>query len=273
MPDFWQQLLLDLAISLLGGLIGGGIISTYLDWRRFRREEAEIKKEERRIEIDPIKSVISIKMWQVTDSMSDKLQLYIFKNNLQGSVQEYAIVAEFVLTNVTDSEVIVTRIEVEEPGLPPLDWFVTDEAHKIGMADPERYTGDYITPEDTGFLMYDMQAFYDWESKEETKVENVTLAPKATLKLAYVAVRRFCAIRRLSTPPKNVSVTVHSTGKHKVTEILELAEGPPARPPYQVAAYLPPRGSVEAVMAEQMRRNAAAKAEVVDTEDGEEIPF
>jgi len=221
MSEFWQRLLMELAVSFLGGLLGGGAISAYLDWRRFRREQAEIRKEEQRIAIDSVRSAISLTHWRLSDEMSDKEQLYILKHSLQDSVREYVILAEFAILNLTDDEVIVTKVEAEEPGLPPFDYYApTDEIHEIRGVDSDE--GCHIHVKGADFEMYDIDAFYDWKAEQVTQA--ITLPPKGTFGMAYIAVHRFCAIRKLVTPPKSVRVTVHSTGGHRIAQVLELTE-------------------------------------------------
>jgi hypothetical protein len=270
--EFWQQLL----VSLIGGLLGGGIIDAYLNWKRFRREEDKIKKEEQRVAIDSIRSVICVTPWKLSDKMSDKLQLYILKHKLEGSVRECAIVAEFLVRNLTDDEVVITNIEIDFPGVPAFDFWdsETDDVH------PRTYTDGgipYVQPVNTDFKMYDMWAFYDWKTHKETEIEYVTLKPKATFPIACVSVYRFCAIRRLNTPPKSIAVTVHSTGGHSVTEVLALTESPFPRFPNLVDKYRTPKNSVEWDIAEAAKRKkeeeAKRKPPEEPPEEGEEIPF
>ncbi len=221
MSEFWQGLLTQIVVALVSGAIGGGLISTYLDWRRFRREEAEIEKEEQRIAIDTIRSVISVNRWKITDKMDDKLKLYIYQNNLNDSVQEYAIVAEFVIRNLTDDEVIITRLEVEEPGMRPFEFVDWDNEQYLCAYSPDGTP--FIRLMDTDLYFYDMQGWYDWKTKEEkTETEYITLQPKGTARFARVVVRRFFAPRKLDSLPQIVIVTAHSTEEHKVTKELKL---------------------------------------------------
>jgi hypothetical protein len=252
MSEFWQQLLLQIVVSFVAGLVGGGLISAYIDWMRFRREEEEIEREEQRVSINSIRSVIAGESWRLKKSMSDKGKLYVLMNDLEGTVNEYGIVAEFVIRNLTDDEVIITSVEVKEPGLPPFfdAWRAagneSDDAHEQRFV--EKGLG-YIEAKGTDFEFYDMKGFYDWTSKEEIgRVRERVLSPRETLQVAYVAVRRFFAIRRMAEAPNAIIVAIHSTEGHKVEKTLELAEGWLPRSHGWVEDYKAPAGSYEDVV-------------------------
>lgn len=70
MLTWWQELL----IALVGGIAGGGLVDTYLNWRRFQREQEQIRKEERRVAIDRIGSVCAVTLWDTTARMGDQLE-------------------------------------------------------------------------------------------------------------------------------------------------------------------------------------------------------
>jgi hypothetical protein len=271
---WWQELLFQSLISLIGGLLGGGAISAYLDWKRFRREQAEIAREEQRFAIEPISALIQVDRWEPTKRMNDGLKLYMYENGLMDSVREYRIVAEFVVRNLTDQELIITRVEVVEFNVPPLN----DAWGGIGE-DDEQYAACstsqgtiFVNLKSAQHVVYDTCSYYDWKTKEEQSMgfRNVALAPKGTIQVAYVAARRFFALRRLDTPPKTISVVVDSAGGHRVVEILNLTNGPVLRTPLRVGGYEVPSDSFERWRSEQAIEKRAKEA--LD-EHEEEIPF
>lgn len=118
----------------------------------------------------------------------------MYRNGLQGTVREYLILTEFAIRNLTNESVIITRVEIDEPALPPLPGFdVVDNGRAHTCAyDPK---GDlFPRVKETEFVAYDAQAFYEWKTKEEkdrTEVDYATLEPKGPTTVAYVAMRRF----------------------------------------------------------------------------------
>jgi hypothetical protein len=277
MLTLWQQILIAVISGLVGGLAGGGIISAILDVIRFRREQEEVEREEQRIAIDPINARISIQRWAVKDNMSDKFKLYVYENALQDTLLEYAIIAEFLIRNLRNEEIIITSIDVEEPGLPPLP---LDEYFSGGERPLEQHTTEitingnvYLRPENVAYPVYDLQGWYDLKTraeKDRNDIQNFKLGPKETLPLVYVAVRRFCAIRKLETPPDQITVTIHSTGGHKVSKSLELTKGSITRFLNLIGSYNAPDGSVEQDFAEEKKKEwKKAQKE----EEEEEIPF
>lgn len=261
MLTLWKEILIAAISGIVGGIAGGGLINTYLNLRRFQREQEEAEKEDRRVAIDHIRSVCSATLWNKSTVSDEALELHMFRNNLKGTVREYIVLVEFAIRNLTDEPVIITRVEMEEPGLPTLpDVEVLEASDSYNKYDPRGNVFPHFKKGD--FTAYDAQAFYNWETKKEkerTEVDYATLDPKNTITMAYLAIRRFCALRKLSRPPEEILITVRTTGGHEVKNRLKLESGQLRKTNKQVDDYPLPDGSFAQIEAQ--------------IEEEEEIPF
>ena len=222
----WWNFVLQLVVVFVGAFLGGGAVQAYLDWRRFRREEEALETERRRVAIDVIRAEIHPFRWTIHKRMSDKQRLYVYENELGGTIRRYWIAAEFIVNNLTDGEVVITSIEVDEPPVVSL-WDKSGE-----LKDHEfRYDAkgrEYVFHPATQYTFSDSQGIFDIQSCEylgwKSGGEYVTLGPKGTVGRAYCSDRRFFAGRKLQAAPSSLTISVQTTGGHIVKETVRLVE-------------------------------------------------
>lgn len=226
--DEWWNLVLQLVIVFVGAFLGGGAIQAYLDWRRFRREEEALQAQRRRVAIDVIGAEIIPIRWTIHGKMSDKEKLYVYENELAGTLHSYIIGVEFIVGNLTDGEVVVTSIEVHEPPLVPLFERSGDLKDHEFRYDARRRP--YVFHPPTQYTFSDSQGIFDIESCEYLSWTGggayLTLPPKGTIGRAYCSWRNFFAGRKLEEPPSSLTISVQTTGGHTMKETVRLAEEP-----------------------------------------------
>jgi len=203
-PYFWDKFW-DLVVNLVSIILGGGAIVTYIEWRRYQREQRALKREEEGVAIEVVSAAIEVARWKVVEKMSPEEQLRIYKNQLQDMVKEYTIALEFVVRNTTNTQQLITGIETEEPGIPEREGIIT-RAEQFD----EYVVFDLQTPKILG---------YDMESTS-------TLDPYATLGRCVYISRKFDEKRRLEKAPSTIIVEVKMSEGRSVVRNITLNEVP-----------------------------------------------
>jgi len=199
LDKFW-----DLVVNLVSIILGGGAIATYIEWRRYQRERRAEKREEEKVAVDVINGQIAVKRWELDDKMKSETKLRIYENQLQGTVKHYTILAEFVLRNTTNAELVLAQLETEEPGVQKYDFRPGDVYEVYDMQ-----TGDLIGGYFPGVA---------------------TLSPLGTLQRAVWIERNFHEKRKLETPPSTLTVGVTTSEGKEITRNIPLRDVPMVSP-------------------------------------------
>jgi len=222
----WWNLVLQLVVVFVGAFLGGGAVQAYLDWRRFRREEEALVAQRKRVAVDVIRAEIAPIRWTIHKRMTDKEKLYVYETELAGTVRRYYIAVEFIIRNLTDGELIITGIEVEEPPFVSLFEKSGELKDHEFRYDAQGYEFVVHAPADLTFS--DSQGMFDIESCKylgwKGGGEYVTLGPKGTVGRAYCSRRQFFAGRKLQAVPSSLTISVQTTGGHTVKETVGLVE-------------------------------------------------
>jgi hypothetical protein len=186
MNPLLEDRLLDLLVNIVSIIIGGGLITAIIEWRRHKREMMTWQKEDATIQIDIPVARMSASLWAIGEKTADKEKLMIYENGLEKTVKQFVIYAEFVIRNTTAAEIIVRDYFAEVPNIP----FWVDEV-------------DY----------YDLETF-DLISKRD--VGAIRLMPYATIPRAVVYVANFDKGRKLERDALPTTLTISvmtSSGK------------------------------------------------------------
>ncbi len=186
MNPILQDKLLDLLVNLVAIVLGGGLITLAIEWRRHKREMQNWQREDETIQIDVPVSNITRTKWKIDPKTSDKDKLMIYENQLENSIKLIIIYAEFVIRNTTPAEIIITNYGTELLSIPA--------------------GSDIIT-------------FYDLETFDVVSVDDfgaIRLKPYATIPRALVFVTKFDKDRKLAEdalPTTLVISVTTSSGK------------------------------------------------------------
>ena len=205
MSPYFLDKIWDLVVNLVSIILGGGAIVTYIEWRRYQREQRALKREEEGVAIEVVSAAIEVAKWKVVEMESPEEQLRIYKNHLEDMVKEYTIALEFVVRNTTNSQQLITGIETEEPGIPEREGIIT-RAEQFDQ-----------------YVVFDLQSLkflgYDMGSTS-------TLDPYATLGRCVYINRKFDEKRRLEKAPSNIVVRVKMSEERSVVRSIILNEVP-----------------------------------------------
>jgi hypothetical protein len=230
MSDFFADKFWDFIVNLLSVIAGGGAILAYIEWRRYQREKRVIRREEEGVAVDVVSSEIAAQKWELHEHMSADDKVRVYENQLQGTVKSYIILLEFVLRNTTGAEVVVTRLETEEPGVLEVS---------RGMSTP-----------DTVDVVYEVYALQTGEYLAAQLDELIALKPNGTLGRAVWIQRAFDEAHKLETEPSSVVMKLqtsergeveHNIPLRNVRAITKLRYTRDGKPYYGRAATLPPR--------------------------------
>ena len=201
-PYFWDKFW-DLVVNFVSVILGGGAIVTYIEWRRYQREQRALKREEEGVAIEVVGAAIEVAKWKVVEKMSPEEQLRIYKNHLEDMVKEYYIALEFVVRNTANTQQLVRGIETEEPGIPEREGIIT-RAEQFDE-----------------YFVFDLQSLkFLGHNMESTS----TLDPYATLGRCVYIKRKFDEKRRLEKAPSTIVVKVKMSEERSVVRSITLNE-------------------------------------------------
>jgi hypothetical protein len=189
MDPILQDKLLDLIVNISSIILGGGIILVIIEWSRHQREKRVWAREDQLMEIDVPRADMRVSNWQIAEDMSAEDKLFIYENQLEGTVKQLLIVSHFVIRNTTGAEIIVTNYD----------------ANIL-----------YISPGE------DIKRFYDLETADLISVEDIgpiKLRPHGAIARILVIDSNFDKDRRLDTIPPTLVIeartssgaTIHGT--------------------------------------------------------------
>ena len=118
MLSILQDKLLDLLVSLLSILLGGGLLILVIEWRRHKREKEQWEREDVKLVIDVPKAELEHWTWEIMSTTTEKEELIIHRHDLRDTVQRYWIVASFVIRNTTNSDLVVVDYGAQEDAPP-----------------------------------------------------------------------------------------------------------------------------------------------------------
>jgi hypothetical protein len=181
MSPLLQEKLLDLLVNIVAIILGGGLITLVIEWRRHRREMQNWKKEDETIQIDIPVARITPYLWAIGEKTTDKQKLEIYENKLENTIKTFVIYSEFVIRNTTPAEIIVRQYNAEVSNIP--------------------YGQDVVD-------------YYDLESFDRISQSGaIRLKAFATIPCAVVYVARFDKDRKLEREslPNSLSISVETS--------------------------------------------------------------
>jgi len=194
MPPIMEDKLLDLLVNVIAILLGGGIITAIIEWRRHTREKITWDREDKMLEIDIPRADIIVRQWKIDEEMSADEKLEIYENKLENKIRQIVLQANFVIRNTTAAEIVITTYDANILQIPP-------GTNKTRFYDLE--TGDLISIEGT---------------------DAIKLRPYASIARIIVQVCNFGKDRVLDQTPTTLSVetqisngaTIRSTTNLKI---------------------------------------------------------
>lgn len=184
--------LLDLVVTILGVVIGGGLITAFIEVRRHRREKEIWQREDEMLQIDIPRADMMVIKWRTTDKMSDSVKVKIYENKLTGTVKTIFVVVEFVIHNTTGRELFIHDYDASIASLP---------------------TGE------------DRKTFYDLETSviiPHQNRGNIKLKPNETLPRMLIIESAFDENRRLDAPPQDISILVKTSSGVTIPQTKDL---------------------------------------------------
>ena len=143
MDPLIKDKLLDLLVNVIAILLSGGLLTYFIESRRYKRERLSWQREDRMIAIDIPRSDIAIERWKITEKTSSEEKLEIYENNLLDTIKTILVVVEFVIRNTTAAEVIITHYDAGLFNLPAGD----DVKNYFDLE-----THDYMSVKETGAI-------------------------------------------------------------------------------------------------------------------------
>ena len=198
MDPVLQEKLLDLLVNFVSIILGGGIILLIIEWRRHQREKHLWEREDQLLEIDIPRADVLVQTWQITDSMSDKEKVTIYKNKLEGTISELLVVAHFVIRNTTSMEIIVTSYVANLLHIPP--------------------------PSGRGPLEHSKR-FYELETADlisKDHIGAIKLRPYSTIAREVILQNSFHEERRLDTVPSTLVIRAETSSGVTVQGVTSL---------------------------------------------------
>lgn len=107
--------LVQVLLSLLSGVIGGGIILAWIELQRHRHEKEEWKLKDKRIDIKVLSVESDVERWDPTKYRDEKEKLKIYEFGLNNKVSEWRFIIKIAYSNLTDRDIIITSADVEVP--------------------------------------------------------------------------------------------------------------------------------------------------------------
>lgn len=107
--------LVQVLLSLLSGVIGGGIILAWIELQRHRHEKEEWKLKDKRIDIKVLSVESDVERWDPTKYRDEKEKLKIYEFGLNNKVSEWKFIIKIAYSNLTDRDIIITSADVEVP--------------------------------------------------------------------------------------------------------------------------------------------------------------
>jgi hypothetical protein len=103
-----EEFLATLLVNVISIILGGGIVLLIIEWRRHQREKIQWLIEDATLQIDIPRAELHVVRWEISDDMTEKEQLWVLKNKLDGQLRAFTLIAEFVIRNTTQAEIVVT---------------------------------------------------------------------------------------------------------------------------------------------------------------------
>lgn len=107
--------LAQVLLSLLSGVIGGGIILAWIEVQRHRHEKEEWKLKDRRIDIKVLSVESNVDRWDPSEYRDEKDKIRIYELGLINKVSEWMFIIKISYSNLTDRDIIITSTELEVP--------------------------------------------------------------------------------------------------------------------------------------------------------------
>jgi len=107
--------LLQILISLVSSIIGGGILISWIEFQRLRREKEEWKLKDKKIDLKLLSVEVDEFHWNVAEVGDEKEKLRIYETGLNNKVKEWLFLIKIAYSNLTDRDIIITMAELEIP--------------------------------------------------------------------------------------------------------------------------------------------------------------
>lgn len=107
--------LVQVLLSLLSGVIGGGIIVAWIEIQRHRHEKEEWKLKDKKIDIKVLAVESNVSHWDPSLYNNEKEKLSIYEKGLNNKVSKWLLVIKISYSNLTDRDILITSAELEIP--------------------------------------------------------------------------------------------------------------------------------------------------------------
>lgn len=107
--------LIQVLLSLLSGVVGGGIILAWIEIQRHRHEKVEWKLRDKKIDIKILTVESNISYWDPSTYNDEKQKLAIYEKGLTNKVSEWLFVVKVSYSNLSDRDILITSADLEIP--------------------------------------------------------------------------------------------------------------------------------------------------------------
>lgn len=115
MFDNLQNLLGQVIIGLIGGIVGGGLISALIDLLRYKRETEKYADEKKKFEAKIIFAASGINHWHPKDYIDKDEKLRVFEAELPGKIKDWNFIIKIEMENLTDHDLLAYDIILDIP--------------------------------------------------------------------------------------------------------------------------------------------------------------
>jgi len=194
------QILIDFAKIVLGGIIGGGIVA-WIEYQRFRRQQAEWALSDKKLEMRIIEAMYVEYRWLAEGVRDKDEQLRIYKSQLDSKLREWDYLVKVSIINTTSTELLVLSAELEISQF-DIRRAKIDEQHKRPPQLPFIHTYHLMT-----------------KSRLYSVDFPVAVPPKSSTGFAFLGGWFFDAPNLVETPPSTATFTIKLDDKseHKLT--------------------------------------------------------
>lgn len=134
------NIILQIVLGLLGGILSGGVIS-WIEFRRFQREKAGWNKADQKIELIRLLSESNFTRWNPLRE-SDQEKIRIFESGLKGKIHIWNFCVKYEIANLTNQDILAHDISLD--------------ISQVKMTKPEKESPDYFN----GYKMQTVRRYH-----------------------------------------------------------------------------------------------------------------
>lgn len=111
--EYYMDLITQFLVTIVGGLLSGGILITWIEFQRHQREKKEWQLKDRKLELRIINVASVEDKWIASIIRDEKEKLNIYDAGLDGKIHSWMFMVKIAFSNLTDSDILATSLSLE----------------------------------------------------------------------------------------------------------------------------------------------------------------